>query len=180
MFIALLILVGLGIGVLSGMLGIGGGVLLVPILVGLFEYEQKQAAGVSLAVLSVPIFLPVAWQYYVQDIIHKEDLLTAAWLALGFAVGGLMGVFFLRHIPKPTLQLLFGLILVYVAVRFLIAADAKDEVVAAALGIGAVLVAWVTFVSLRLLGRRYRMPPTLGEAIRDAAPQTPKDGDYYI
>ena len=46
--------------------------------------------------------------------------------------------------------------------------------------LGSVLVAWVTFITLRLLGRRYRLPPSVGEAIRDAAPQGPRDGDYYI
>jgi uncharacterized protein len=176
---ALLILVGLGIGILSGMLGIGGGVLLVPILVGFFDYQQKQAAGISLAVLSVPIFLPVVWQYYVQEMINKEHLRTAGWLAMGFAIGGIIGVSLLRHIPRSTLQLLFGLILIYVAARFLIAADADDEATAAAVGLGTVVLAWATFFSLRLLGRRYRVP-SLGDAIREAVPQGPRDGDYYI
>ena len=91
MTIAFLILLGLGIGAVSGMFGIGGGVLLVPILVWFFDKEQRQAAGISLAVLSMPIMLPAVWHYYVHDIIGRQDFLTAGWLAVGFVIGGVLG-----------------------------------------------------------------------------------------
>ena len=175
MIIALLVLVGLGIGALSGMLGIGGGVLLVPILVWFFNYDQKEAAGLSLAVLTPPIMLPVVWRYYMEGVIDASDLITAGWLAIGFTVGGLIGVYFLRYVPVPTLRLLFGLLLIYVAVRFLLNSD--NDFAAAALGISAVAGAWLAFLGMRTLGRHYRRPPSLAEAI-DAA--RPAGSDYHI
>jgi uncharacterized membrane protein YfcA len=178
MTIAFLILVGFGIGVISGMFGIGGGVLLVPLLVWFFDKEQRQAAGISLAVLSMPIMLPAVWHYYTHEMIHGHDLITAAWLAVGFVIGGVLGVEFLRYLPGPTLRLLFALLLIYVGVRFLLAAD--NDFAAAVMGFGAVASSWLAFVGLRLVGRRYRTPPSVPEAIRAATPSAPIDGDYYI
>jgi uncharacterized protein len=172
-----LVLVGFGIGVVSGMFGIGGGVLLVPILVWFFGKDQKLAQGLSLAVLSMPIMIPVVWQYYVHDFIHKEDFITAGWLALGFVAGGLLGVYGLAYISPPTLRLLFALLLIYVGTRFLMAAD--NDFAAAVIGVGAVLVSWVAFFGMRLLGRAYR-PRQLGEAIRAAESDAKWEGDYYI
>ena len=54
----LFLTLGLTIGGLSGMLGIGGGVLLLPALIWLFDLKQAQAAGITLAVLAVPVTLP--------------------------------------------------------------------------------------------------------------------------
>ena len=172
-----LVIVGFGIGVISGMFGIGGGVLLVPILVWFFGKDQRQAAGLSLAVLSMPIMIPVVWQYYVHEFIHKEDFITAGWLALGFVAGGVLGVYGLHYVSPPTLRLLFALLLIYVGVRFLMAAD--NDFAAAVIGLSAVLVSWLTFFGMRLLGRAYR-PRQLGEAIRAAESDGKWEGDYYI
>lgn len=172
-----LVIVGFAIGVVSGMFGIGGGVLLVPILVWFFGKDQRQAAGLSLAVLSMPIMIPVVWQYYVHEFIHKEDFITAGWLALGFVAGGLLGVYGLNYVSGPTLRLVFALLLIYVATRFLMAAD--SDFAAAVIGVGAVLVSWLAFFGMRLLGRAYR-PRQLGEAIRTAESDAKWEGDYYI
>src|SRR5262249_57480270 len=94
-----LVLVGFGIGIVSGMFGIGGGVLLVPLLVWFFDKDQRQAAGLSLAVLSMPIMIPVVWQYYVHEFIHKEDFITAGWLALRFVAGRPLPPYPLPHPP---------------------------------------------------------------------------------
>jgi uncharacterized protein len=177
MTIALLVLVGLGIGVISGLFGIGGGILLVPILVWFFDKDQKQAQGLSLAVLSVPIMIPTVWQYYVNGFIRGNDLITAGWLALGFVAGGLLGVYLLGYVSGPTVRLVFALLLIYVGTRFLMATD--NDFAAALVGLGTVLISWIAFLSLRALGRAYRPPPRLTEAIRVAA-DTPWEGDYYI
>ena len=61
------IAIGLTIGSISGMLGIGGGVLIVPALMWLCGFEAKKAAGTSLAILIPPIGLPAAWRFYQQQ-----------------------------------------------------------------------------------------------------------------
>ena len=61
MQIVSLLVIGLGIGVVGGMMGIGG-FLLIPVLTEHFHDDQKQAAGISLAVLAMPVTLPAVWQ----------------------------------------------------------------------------------------------------------------------
>src|SRR5262245_30224031 len=107
MTIILLLLAGLGIGAVSGVLGIGGGVLLVPILMWCFQYEQPKAQGITLAVLAVPVVLPAVWQYYVKGVIKLDDVATAACIAAGFGIGGFVGASFVHDMPLSTLRLLF-------------------------------------------------------------------------
>ncbi len=60
----LYVLLGLGAGMLSGLIGIGGGVIIVPVLVFLFSLTQHEAQGTTLALMVPPIGLPAAWTYY--------------------------------------------------------------------------------------------------------------------
>src|SRR5437879_10987645 len=92
MSILLLVGLGLAVGVLSGTLGIGGGILLVPAVMWLAGIDdQRRAGGITLAVLSFPIALPAVVQYYAHGLIHFEDLGRAAWIAAGFALGSYGG-----------------------------------------------------------------------------------------
>jgi uncharacterized protein len=173
-----LMLVGLGIGMLSGLLGIGGGVVLVPVLTWLFGYDQKAAAGMTLAVLAVPVVLPGVWQYYLKGHIGANELLAAVWIALGFAAGCFLGGSLVRDVNIGTLRLLFGLMLIYVGLRFVLASE--REVRLAALGLTAVALAWLSWFGLRLLGRRHLPRPQLGDTIRSLAASEPAEPDYYI
>ena len=67
--IALLILVGLAAGFLSGLIGIGGGVIIVPALVFFLGFTQKQAQGTSLGILLLPVGILAVMQYYKQGLI---------------------------------------------------------------------------------------------------------------
>src|SRR5436309_969922 len=69
---------GLGIGCLGGMVGIGGGVLLIPALTELFKVEPRKAAGMTLAAMVPPVTLPGAWRYYNQGFLLPADLGLAA------------------------------------------------------------------------------------------------------
>ncbi len=82
--ITILLFVSLGVlaGSLSGLLGIGGGVILVPSLVLVFGYSQHMAQGTTLVLMIPPIGLLAAWNYYKKG---GVDLRIAALLCVGFA-----------------------------------------------------------------------------------------------
>ena len=88
MNIVLLLLVGLAAGILSGLLGIGGGILIIPSLVFLFGLSQQAAQGTTLALMVPPIGLLAAWTYYKQGYV---DLKMAGLICAGFFIGGLLG-----------------------------------------------------------------------------------------
>src|SRR5262245_5360448 len=85
--ILIYLVLGVTIGGMSGALGIGGGVILVPALIWLLDFDQKAAAGTTLAVLAVPVLVPSVWKYYEQGLIESKHLQAAAWIAVAFAVG---------------------------------------------------------------------------------------------
>lgn len=174
----LYVLTGLGVGVVSGLLGIGGGVVLVPILMWVFRLEQRQAAGITLAVLAVPVVLPAVLQYLRAGLLGPDELKLAGWLAGGFAIGGLAGAYLVPFVPAHTLRLAFGLVLIYVAVRFLLASS--PEARAAFMALGATGLAWVAFLGLRLLGLRHLRPPQFGKRVRALHQLHPPDPDYNI
>lgn len=104
---------GLAMGILSAMFGIGGGILLVPILVALFGYDQLLAAGTSLAVM-VPIALVGAMR---QTSSGATDWRVGALLGVGAAVGGFVGSRIAAVLPVAVLTWLFALFILIVAVR---------------------------------------------------------------
>lgn len=175
MRILLFLAIGFVVGTLSGALGIGGGVLLVPALIWLCRFEPAKAAGTSLAVLVPPIGLPAAWKYYAE---RRMDLDAALWIALAFACGAYFGASIIHKLPEQVLRLGFGLIMVYIAMRFLVFSE--SETAHAAAGLVAVTIAWVGYLGLRALGRRHLPRPDLGQAIRSIHQQHGGNLDYSI
>ena len=169
---------GLVIGSLSGTLGIGGGVLLLPALVWLFGLKQPEAAGVTLAVLAVPVTLPGVLQYYRLDVIRSEHLQMAAWIAVAFAVGAYVGAGSHRYLPAAALRVGFGLLMVYVGVRLIV--SASSEAANAAAGLTTAALALLAYLGLRALGRKHLSPPRLSDQIRAAQQQGRGDIEYHI
>ena len=85
---AILILFGLAAGVLSGLLGIGGGIFIIPALVFLLGFSQEMAQGTTLAMMVPPIGLLAAWAYYSKGYV---DLKVAGLMCVGFFIGGFFG-----------------------------------------------------------------------------------------
>ena len=110
--------IGLGVGSLSGTLGIGGGVLLVPALIWLCQFEPARAAGTSLAVLMIPVCMPAAWKAFGQG---RVDLEAALWIAGAFVIGAYGGSSVVPYLSAGTLRLLFGLPMIGIGIRFLLA-----------------------------------------------------------
>lgn len=107
--------VGLLAGVLAGLFGIGGGNIIVPILTTFLGYPAKRAIATSLGALLPPIGLPGVLYYHHAGTL---DLLTAIPVAAGLFLGTVFGARFTIRLPTETVKLLYGLFLLFVAVRF--------------------------------------------------------------
>ena len=110
----MLLLVGLLVGMVSGVVGIGGGVLFIPALVYLLGMSQHKAQGTSLGALLLPVGLFAFLEYYRKG---NADLHVALLLAAGFLVGGYFGAVGAQHIPELWLRRIFALTLIAVGGR---------------------------------------------------------------
>jgi hypothetical protein len=110
--IVLYILLGLVAGVISGLIGIGGGIIIIPALIFLFGLTQHQAQGTTLALMVPPIGLLAAWTYYTHGYV---DLKIAAFICLGFFIGGLFGAKLATGLSTEILQRVFGVALLLIA-----------------------------------------------------------------
>jgi len=108
----IVILLGLGVGVLVGLLGIGGGVVLVPALVYLLRMDQHMAQGTSLLILLPPVGLGALREYWKQE---QVDLRAGILCALGILVGGYVGGLIAVPIASRQLRGLFGCFLMLAA-----------------------------------------------------------------
>ena len=109
------VLVGLVAGFLSGLFGVGGGILIVPALVLLLGFTQRLAHGTSLAAV-LPIAIASLTSYAVED---KVDWKVGALLAVGAVAGAVIGTHILHRLPHDTLAIIFAVLLVATAVRLL-------------------------------------------------------------
>jgi uncharacterized protein len=114
----LYVLLGLAAGALSGLIGIGGGVLIVPALVFLFGLGQHQAQGTTLALLVPPIGLLAAWTYYRHGYV---DLRIAALVAAGFFLGGFLGGRLAVGLSNALLGRIFGVALLLISLKMIFA-----------------------------------------------------------
>ncbi len=119
--VIILILIGLAAGVLSGLVGVGGGIILVPALVYFLNYNQHQAQGTSLGVLTFPVTILAFLSYYRECLNTGApiELKVILIIATGFIVGGLLGSSFAVKIDQGTLKKLFALILFYTGIKML-------------------------------------------------------------
>lgn len=115
----LFLFIGLGAGLLSGLFGIGGGIVIVPALVLLAAMAQKTATGTSLGALLLPVGALGAWQYYKAE---AMDTRASLLLAPGLFVGALVGAKIALQLPTRDLQRAFAVFLVVVAGRMWISA----------------------------------------------------------
>jgi uncharacterized protein len=113
------VLIGLAAGLMSGLFGIGGGILMVPALVLLANYPTKLAIGTSLGALVLPVGLLGAYTYYQNGNLTVK---TSLLLASGLVVGALIGARLAQMIPGPTLQRMFAVFMVLMAIRLWIEA----------------------------------------------------------
>jgi len=112
--ILICLLIGLLAGTLSGLIGIGGGIIIVPALVMFIGLSQHMAQGTTLAMLVPPVGIAAAWTYYRAGFV---DLPLAVWLCVGFVAGTVLGSRFAVLASEQTLERAFGVALMVVALK---------------------------------------------------------------
>ena len=112
MHIALILLLGLAAGILVGLMGIGGGIIIIPALVYLVGMNQHMAQGTSLFILLSPLGLGALWMYWKRGYV---DLPAGAGCAAGILIGGYGGGLVAIEIPSRALHALFGFFLMFSA-----------------------------------------------------------------
>lgn len=115
------LLIGLSAGVLSGLVGVGGGIIMVPALIFFMNYTQHQAQGTSLAVLTLPVVILASIYYYTQcqKLGTPIDLKIVVLLAGGFIIGGFFGSKLALAINQEMLKKIFAIVLFYTAFKML-------------------------------------------------------------
>jgi uncharacterized membrane protein YfcA len=114
--ILLLTVIGLAAGVLSGMVGVGGGIIIVPALVFFLGFSQHQAQGTSLGLLLLPVGILAVINYYHKGYI---DIKVVVIMSLAFIVGGWLGSKLSLALPQDMVKKIFAVILFYTALKML-------------------------------------------------------------
>ena len=114
--ILLLIIVGLAAGVLSGMVGVGGGIIIVPALVIFLGFSQHEAQGTSLGLLLLPVGILAVINYYNKGFI---DIRVVVIMSIAFVLGGWLGSKLSLSLPQDTVKKIFAVVLFYTAFRMM-------------------------------------------------------------
>ena len=113
----LLIIIGLISGFLGGMVGIGGGVIIVPALVFLLGMSQHNAQGISLAMILFPVGIFGVINYYKKGYV---DFKYAGLIAVGFLLGSYLGSKYSLSLPQATVKKIFAILMIILAIRMLL------------------------------------------------------------
>lgn len=114
--ILILIAVGIAAGVLSGLVGVGGGIIIVPALVFFLAFSQKMAQGTSLGILLLPIGILGVYQYYKQGYI---DMRVVGIISLAFLFGSYFGSKIALSLPQETVKKIFAVMMMIIAIKML-------------------------------------------------------------
>jgi len=114
--ILLLVLIGLAAGVLSGLVGVGGGIIVVPALVFFLGFTQQQAQGTSLGLLLLPVGILAVINYYN---IGQIDIRVVGIMAAAFVIGGWLGSKWALSLPEVVVKRIFAVILFYSGIKMM-------------------------------------------------------------
>jgi uncharacterized protein len=122
--IIMLIIVGLAAGILSGLIGIGGGIIIVPALVLVVGFSQKEAQGTSLGILLLPVGILAVIQYYKQGYVN---LGYVAIIALTFVIGGYLGSKLALSMDEGKVKKIFAVTMMVIAIKMLFFDNSKPK-----------------------------------------------------
>jgi uncharacterized membrane protein YfcA len=123
--ILIIIMVGVAAGILSGLVGVGGGIIIVPSLVYFIGFSQKTAQGTSLALIMLPVGIFGVIQYYKQG---HVDYRIVGLLAIGFLAGSFFGSKLALNISQETLKKVFAVLMIIIAIKMLFLDKPKKTV----------------------------------------------------
>jgi uncharacterized protein len=122
--ILIIILVGIAAGILGGLVGVGGGIIIVPALVYFIGFSQKTAQGTSLGLIMLPVGILGVLQYYKQG---HVDFKVVGLLAVGFLLGSYLGSKFALNLPQETIKKIFAVLMIIIAIKILFFDKEKKE-----------------------------------------------------
>lgn len=114
--IIILLIIGFAAGILGGLVGVGGGIIIVPALIYFLSFTQKEAQGTSLGILLLPIGILGVWQYYKAGYVDMRIV----WLvAVGFLAGSYFGSKIALALSQESVKKIFAIIMIAVAFKML-------------------------------------------------------------
>jgi len=114
--ILILLLIGVAAGMLGGMVGVGGGIIIVPALVYFLGMSQMNAQGTSLALIMLPVGLLGVLQYHKQGYVDFKIVMV---IAAGFVLGSFFGSKISLSLPQETVKKFFAVLMILIAVKML-------------------------------------------------------------
>jgi uncharacterized protein len=114
--ILLIIIVGMAAGMLAGLVGVGGGIIIVPALVYFIGLNQHSAQGTSLALIMLPVGILGVLQYYKTG---NVDFKIVGFLAIGFIIGSFFGSKLALSLPQETVKKIFAILMIVLALKML-------------------------------------------------------------
>ncbi len=112
----ILTIIGLAAGILGGMVGLGGGLIIIPALIMALGLSQKMAQGTSVAIMLPPIGILAAWNYYKAGFVNIKFALI---IAFAFILGGWIGSKAAIALPELVVKRVFALIMIITAVKMI-------------------------------------------------------------
>jgi uncharacterized membrane protein YfcA len=120
----ILILIGVASGMLSGLVGVGGGLVIVPALIIFLHFSQKMAQGTSLAILLLPVGILAVMEYYKHGEINIK---VALIISLGFLVGGYFGSRIAIILSQETVKKIFAIFIIVIGIKMLFFDKVKQD-----------------------------------------------------
>jgi uncharacterized membrane protein YfcA len=114
--IIVLLIVGLAAGILGGLVGVGGGIIIVPSLIYFLGFSQKQAQGTSLGILLLPVGILGVLQFYKAGYV---DMRTVWLVSLGFLAGSYFGSKIALSLSQETVKKIFAILMIVIALKML-------------------------------------------------------------
>ncbi len=108
---AFLLFIGVCVGIYGGLMGLGGGTIMIPVMVLFLGMTQKSANATSLAVMLPPVMLPALIQFYREGAVNIP---VAIWIAVGVTAGSLLGWKISSYLDDRALKLIFGFVITYI------------------------------------------------------------------
>jgi uncharacterized membrane protein YfcA len=112
--ILILLLIGLAAGLVSGVLGIGGGIIIIPMLVGFLGFNQKEAQGTSLGLLLLPIGILAVMNYYKAGYVN---LRAVGIMVVTFVIGSYLSSLYAVTLPEGILKKIFAVFLLAYSIK---------------------------------------------------------------